>query len=114
MEKDIDSTYNKLQDIYNQYFSLGFLGNDISVKFALISLIGYLTFKAKKKYPNITCKEVIKKLASKLETPKAYLDSLAILCSDLSYGCKEFPTFGIEDKKIPNKIVEILKEHVPF
>ena len=41
--------YEEMQKIYNKYFSLNFLGNSISNKFALISLTCYLTYKLKAK-----------------------------------------------------------------
>ena len=40
--------YEEMQAIYSKYFSLGFLGSDINEKFALISLICYITEKMKK------------------------------------------------------------------
>ena len=88
--------YEEMQKIYNKYFSLNFLGNSISNKFALISLTCYLTYKLKAK------------------KPEDLLKGLAVICSDFAYGCTEFLTFGIEDKKIPEKIKELLDSWIPF
>ena len=42
------------------------------------------------------------------------MESLSIICDDFSYGCESFPTFGLEDKDIPKKVQELLREHLPF
>ena len=105
-----------MQKIYSKYFSLNFLGNDISNKFALISLTCSLTNKLKAKKPDVTHWSVLYKINSKGTThvPEDLLKGLAVLCSDFGYGCTEFPTFGIEDKKIPEKIKELLDSWIPF
>ena len=41
--------YTKLSDLYRKYFSLGSLGESINLKFALISLLGYMVNSMKKK-----------------------------------------------------------------
>lgn len=108
--------YEEMQRIYKQYFSLSFLGSDISNKFALISLTCYLTHKLKSKKPDITHWSILYKINSNGTThvPEDLLKGLAVICSDLGYGCTDFPTFGIEDKKIPEKIKELLNQWVPF
>lgn len=112
---DITTTppYEELQRTYSHYFSLGYLNTDINTKFALISLIGYITYKLKLKKPGITSYRIIRKIIGD-ELPEDFIKGLAIVVDDFSYGCKEFPTFGIEDKKIPSKIKEILKSYLPF
>lgn len=109
-------SYEKLQTIYNKYFTLGFLGSDINNKFALISLVCYLVYKLKPKNPDITHWSVLYKINSRgtYHVPEELLKSLAIICSDFGYGCIEFPTFGIPDKDIPAKIKELLEKHLPF
>lgn len=108
--------YEEMQKIYKQYFSLSFLGSDINNKLALISLTCYLTNKLKQKKPDVTHWTVLYKINSKGNThvPEDLLKGLAVICSDLGYGCTEFPTFGIEDKKIPEKIKELLDNWIPF
>ena len=106
-------SYQDMQRLYNRYFSLGYLNTDINMKFALISLIGYLTFKLKQKKPDITSYQIIRKIVGN-SLPEDFIKSLAVVTDDFSYSCKEFPTFGIEDKKIPAKIKEILSNYMPF
>lgn len=108
MIKDID-----LNKLYIENFSLGYLGKDISTKFALISLICYLTYRSQNKDPTITYTKVISSLAKDLLS-KEEQESLVIICSDFGYGCAEFPTFGLQDKDIPVKIKEILSNRTPF
>lgn len=105
--------YEEMQRVYNQYFSLGHLNTDINTKFALISLICYLTWKLKEKKPDVTHYQVIRKLSEGMIT-EDQMKGLAVVCSDFSYGCTEFPTFGISDKNIPAKVKEILSSWAPF
>lgn len=112
---DITTTppYEEMQRVYNQYFSMGYLNTDINTKFALISLICYLTEKLKAKKPNVTHYQVVRKLSEGI-IPEDQIKGLSVICSDFSYGCTEFPTFGIGDKNIPAKIKEILSKWLPF
>lgn len=108
--------YEKLQQIFNQHFHLPDLGEDVSEKFALISLICYLTEKLKQKKPDITHWFVLYKLNSQgnCGIQEDWLKGLAVICSEFNYGCTKFPTFGIEDKDIPKKIIELLNKWLPF
>lgn len=105
--------YKEMQELYNRYFSLGYLSTDISNKFALISLTGYLVYKLKQKKPDITSYQILRKIVND-RLPEDFLKALAVIVDDFSYGCKEFPTFNIEDKKIPAKIKELLDSYMPF
>ena len=105
--------YKEMQRLYNRYYSLGYLNTDINTKFALISLIGYLVFKLKQKKPDITSYQIIRKIVG-YDLPEDFIKGVAVVVDDFSYSCKEFPTFGIEDKKIPSKIKEIFSTYVPF
>lgn len=111
MQKDID--LSKLQQVYSKYFSLGYLNTDISNKFALISLICFVTYKLQQKNSNITHYQVIKKII-KDELPEDFVKGLSVVCSDFSYSCTTFPTFNIEPKDMPKKIKEILANYLPF
>lgn len=106
-------SYKELKDFYFDNFSLGHLNTDINSKFALISLICYLTEKLKSKSPNVSYYQVVYKLAHGV-IPEEAINGLSIVCSDFSYGCTSFPTFGIPDKEIPSKIREILSQWLPF
>ena len=106
--------YDELRKMYSKYFSLGYLNTTINNKFALVSLICFLTFKAKSNKPDVTHYKVIKSITKDSFYPEDFLKGLAVVCEDFSYGCTNFPTFGIEDKKIPLKIKEILNMYIPF
>ena len=105
--------YAEMQRMYSRYFSLGCLNKDLNTKFALIYLIGYLTDKVKSKRPDTTHYQIIRKIAGN-DVEEDFVKGLAVVCSDFAYGCKSFPTFGIEDKNIPAKIKEILSDRLPF
>lgn len=105
--------YKEMQRLYSQYYSLGYLNTDISTKFALISLIGYLTFRIKQKKPDVTPYQIIRKIIGD-DLPEDFIKGLAVVVDDFAYGCKNFPTFDLEDKKIPSKIKEILNTYIPF
>lgn len=107
-------TYIELKKIYSEYFSLGYLGNDISKKFALISLICYVTYKSKLKHPDTTPYEIIMKLSKDMGLPENFIKGLSIICDDYLYQCTEFPTFGLKGKEILEKIKEILNSYLPF
>lgn len=108
-----DVSYKDLRDIYNKYFSIGFLGNDINNKFALISLVCYITDKLKSKNPDWTHWQTLYKI-NQGTIPEKYLKALAIICEDFAYNCNSFPTFNLTDKQIPEKIKELLNMHIPF
>lgn len=105
--------YKEMQRLYSQYYSLGYLNTDISTKFALISLIGYLTFRIKQKKPDVTPYQIIRKIIGD-DLPEDFIKGLAVVVDDFAYGCTNFPTFDLEDKKIPSKIKEILNTYIPF
>lgn len=113
---DIESleSFNDLKQLYYDKFSIGYLNTDISNKFALISLIDYLTYRAKQKNPDVTYYKIISKLCEGLGIPLDFIKRLSIICEDFGYNCTEFPTFNIEDKKVVSTIKSILKTYVPF
>jgi hypothetical protein len=106
-------SYNELRDYHNKHFSLSTLNVSITEKFALISLICYITKKLQAKVPDITYYKVIYKL-SEGHIPENFIKGLAIICEDFAYHCDDFPTFDLQDKQIPNKIKEILVNWLPF
>lgn len=105
-------SYKELRKLYSDNFSLGYLNTDIKSKFALISLICYTVRKLKEKKPDVTYYQVVNKLAEGL--PESFVYSLAIICEDFAYECKEFPTFDLTNKQIVPKIKEILNSYMPF
>lgn len=107
-------TYQEKAKIYNENFSLGYINSDINEKLALIALIGYTVMKIKKKTPTATYLQVVYKIASGMCIPEDFLDTIAVIAEDFSYGCTNFPTFGLKDKEIIPKIKDILNKYVPF
>lgn len=75
-----EPTLNDLREYYKDYFSLGCLACDIGTKFALISLICFLTKQARNKTPNATTWQVIQKFvrAKSLITLKGFLKVLQL------------------------------------
>lgn len=106
--------YEELKRYYTENFSLGYLNTDINNKFALISLICYLTLKAKDKKPDVTHYNIIRSITKDMHIPHAFEKSLAIICEDFSYGCVNFPTFNIKGQDIIKTIKDILNSYVPF
>ena len=105
--------YEELKNTFNSYFYLSTLGNDFSSRIALISLICYLYNRLKPKQPDLTYWTLVYQLGNKL-LPENVLKGLSVICENFGYNCSEFPTFGIEDKKIPAKIKEIFANWLPF
>lgn len=108
--------YEEMQEIFNKLFHLPNLSSDCSDKFALISLICYITETLKQKSPDITHWKVLYNLNKKGDcgVSEDQLKGLAVVCSDFAHGCKVFPTFGLSNKEIPKKIVEMLQNWLPF
>lgn len=106
--------YTKLSDLYSKYFSLGSLGESINLKFALISLLGYVVNSMKKKKPGTTYYGVTAKLAEKTGLDEDTIQAIAIIAEDFSYGCTDFPTFGVQPKDMPTKIRELMGKFLPF
>lgn len=103
-----------MKAIYSQYFSTGYLAEDINMKFALISLIGYMVYTMRQKRPDVSYYEVCKKLMDGLGFNESEIKGLAILVEDFSYGCKNFPTFDVQPRDMPKKVKEILQNYMPF
>lgn len=104
--------YNELKNHYTNY-SLSHLGADISNKFALISLVCFITYNKKSKDPTWSCWTTLFKI-NQNKVPEDILIGWSIVCEDFLYGCTEFPTFGLEVKDIPKKIKELLLLYTPF
>lgn len=113
--------FNELRKFYSDNFSLGYLNlsnkdghSPFERKLILISLICYVVEKNKAKNPDITYYSLIYKVSKNLGLPDEFLKGLAIVCEDFAYQCHDFPTFGLEGKKILEEIISILKTYVPF
>lgn len=108
--------YEELQKVFKKHFALPVLGQDCSEKLALISLTCHLTHLFKEKKPDVTHWSVLYKLNEngKCGVPDDWLKGLAVVCSEFAHGCTTFPTFGLDNKEIPKKIVELLGKWLPF
>lgn len=114
-------SFNELRRFYSENFSLGHLNpaskegySSFERKLILISLICYVVNKNKPKNPDLTHYALLYKLNEKLDLPEEFIKGLAIVCEDFSYQCHDFPTFGLEGKKILEEIISVLKSYMPF
>lgn len=107
-------SYKELRDIYSEHFSLGYINDSIETKFALISLICYVTQQARKKNRSVTYYQVIKAITKDISFPDSFIVGLSIICEEFGYGCNKFPLFGLKGKQIISQIKEILEHYVPF
>lgn len=112
MKEDI--SYKELCSFYTTYFGTGYLPNDINIKFALISLAGFIVTTMRKKNPDISYYRVLHKIAEGTGLTELEIKCLSIQCEDFAYGCTSFPTFGIKPKDMPAKIKEIMCKKLPF
>ena len=106
--------FKSLQSIYTEYFSLGKIASDINTKFALISLICFVTTTMKKKKPDVTYYRVVSKLCEGTGWTDNEVKGLAIVCESFGYECTEFPTFNIKPSDMTKTIKEILNKRLPF
>lgn len=113
--------FEELRRFYSEHYSLGHLNlsdsdghTPFERKLILISLLCYLYDKNKSKNPDLTYYSLIYKFNKTLGLPDDFIKGLAIVCEDFSYQCHNFPTFGLEGKKILEEINSILKTYVPF
>ena len=112
-----EPTLNDLREYYKDYFSLGCLACDIGTKFALISLICFLTKQARNKTPNATTWQVIQKVRKGKESHNSerILRGLAVICDDFMRNTTEFLIFDMKSsKEMVDKINEILDKELPW
>lgn len=111
-----EPTLTDLRSTYNRYFTLGCLNASPEEKFALISLICFLTKQARKSKPETKVDQVLRKIIpERLHTSNGLLRALTCICEDFLSGNGEFPIFGAKSsKEIVDKIVEIVNKEMPF
>ena len=113
-------TFKELDKFYSDNYSIGYLNASPSTRspfenrLVLISLICYVTYRTKLKNPDVTHYQIIMKLSEGLGLPDKFIWGLSIICSDFSYQCTEFPTFGLKGQDIVKEIRGILKTYIPF
>ena len=112
-----EPSYQDLENYYREYYSLGNLNCDIGSKFALISLICFLTKQARIKNPDATCYLVIMKIIDGEESQHdlKFIRGLSVVCTDMMKHCDEFLTFDMKSsKEMVDKINEILDKELPW
>lgn len=107
-------SFEELTRFYKENFSIGFISNNLDSKLALVSLICYVVYKQRQKYPLVTYYQVISQISKNIGLTEAQKVGLSIVCEDFGYGCSEFPTFGLKGAEIINKIKELLSNELPF
>ena len=111
--------FQELKRFYSENFGLGYINGEnnrspFENRLVLISLICYITYKAKLKNPDATHYQIVMKLSEGLGLPDKFIKGLSIVCEDFSYQCHEFPTFGLKGKDILKEVSAILKSYIPF
>mgnify|MGYP003435199928 CR=1 FL=1 len=106
----------KLNKVYANYFSLSFLDLKFTDKLACITLTCYITNELRKKGQNINSYDVLLKVGKDLPdiVKNTYFKSLAAICEDFLYDCKDFPDFGIPIKEMPKQLKLLLDNYCPF
>ena len=109
-------SFDKLLQIYDKYFSLGYLNNDVSDKLACISLTCYITNELRKKGRKINCYEVLLQIGKDMPdlVKNTFLKSLGAICESPMYGSKTYPDFGIDPKNMPKQVRKLLDDYCPF
>jgi len=105
--------------VYDKIFSLGNLASDdLNDKLMLISLLSLLYRKMKQKDTQITPLKILMSITGQGKDKSGFyqfLESLAIMTTDLSYGCNKFDPCGCKTpQEIVNKIKEITNTWLPF
>lgn len=108
--------FEKVNAIYQKYFSLSYLGKDVTDKFACIALTCNITSALRKKGKKVTCYDVLLQIGKDYPdfTKNTFLKSLGAICDDFMYGCDTFPDFGISSKEMPKTVKKILDNYCPF
>ena len=111
-----NTSFDKLNKIYSKYFTLGYLGTNMSDKLACIALTCYITNELKKKGKKVTCYDVLQKISSDKSNfeKNTFLKSLGAICEDLMYGCDTFLDFGIPVKEMPQQLKNLLDKYCPY
>ena len=112
-----EPSYQDLENYYREYYSLGNLNCDIGSKFALISLICFLTNQA-----SIILREASSELSVNnsregydSQHDLKFIRGLSVVCTDMMKHCNEFLTFDMKSsKEMVKKIKEILHTYLPF
>lgn len=107
-------SFIELRQFYIDHYTLGYFNTNVTNKLVMLGLICYLTNEAKAKKPDVTHYQIIMSLTKDMPLPESIVTSLAIICEDISYGCKEFSTFGVDKKQVISTVKNLLNSYLPF
>lgn len=107
-------TFNELRNLYLDNFTIVLESKDLSNRLALYSLLGYVVYQTKLKTPDVDFYKVTRKFGDLAGLGDKDINAIAITAEGLCDGCTEFTTFGLKGKQIGQKIVEIMKNILPF
>ena len=97
--------FQELKKFYSENFSLGYISNTTRSSFenriVLISLICYITYKAKLKNPDTTYYEIIMKLSKNLGLPDEFIEH--------AHQEELLEKYGLNANGIFKQVLEIVK-----
>lgn len=119
MQKEISKTldYNKFKEQFATKYGMGFYNTSLMDKFAIISLLGYMSYKFKLKNPELNTYNVLLKIINrkpeKWEIP--FFVKLCAITDDFNTNNTKFETFGLKTgKEVSKEINRIIDTLVPF
>lgn len=112
-------TYEEKKRLYQSNFSVGYLYSaDLNDRLVLISLLALTYQKLYQQDKTITPLKILIKLTKQEEDNSGFyhfLETLAILTEDFSYGIQKIDPCGMKSsQEIINKIKELLATWLPF
>ena len=105
--------------LYEMNFSMGYLSStNLNERLVLVSLVALTYQKLKLKEPYITHLDILIKITKQPKDNSGFylfLEALAIMAEDFSYGVKSIDACGLKtSQEIINKIKELLNTWIPF
>ncbi|MGV8961930.1 MAG: hypothetical protein ACOH2V_00935 [Candidatus Saccharimonadaceae bacterium] len=112
-------TYEDKNLLFQSVFSIGnLLTPEFSDKLVLVSLVSLVQQRMHEKDPSMTHLKVLTKITGREKDESSFyqfLESLAIIAKDFSYGTKKIDPCGLTTSQdIINKIKELLNTWMPF
>lgn len=107
------------KELFQSFFSMGYIASEnLNDRLVLISLVALVTQRMKLKDPKITPLSVLVKISGATKDNSGFyqfLENLAIIVEDFSYGMKQIDACGLKtSQEIINKIKELLNTWLPF
>ena len=108
-------SYNEYAQNHSSFNCGTYLACSLIEKFALISLLGFITRAVKKKNPNCTTFDVLYKIIKDKNINREFLYNICIITDDFTENIENFELFGLKTQKdIIDKINSILENWLPF